>query len=147
MPQVVQICGITLGPLLQHRQFWITAIGWGIGLPLMCARSLDALRFSSVIGNLGAILIVLVTCAFAIGLLPLSHAPIAPASFEPVLRPPYTSISGMGECLSIFVFAFSCAQNLPSLAHELRDAWYPSSRVACMQRLCEAVGALLEDAA
>lgn len=87
----------------------------------MCTTSIDSLQFSSIIGNFGALFIVLATACFAIGVLPVSHEPASPVSFEPTLRPPYTSISGMVECLSIFIFAFSCAQNLPSLEYELRE--------------------------
>ena len=148
MPQVAEmLCGSTpricgaAAPLLQSRQLWITALGGGVGLPLMCASSLDALRFSSVVGNLGAVFIVLVTCAFALGLLPLPHAPLAPVSYEPTLRPPYTSVAGMVECVSIFFFAFSCAQNLPSLAHELRDA--TPRRLAAMVAAGIAISALM----
>ena len=35
------------------RYFWITVLGGGVGFPLMFMRSLDALKVSSVVGNIG----------------------------------------------------------------------------------------------
>ena len=62
---------------------------------------------------------------FALGVLPVQHEPQLAVSMLPTISPPYTSVAGMFECLSIFVFAFSCAQNIPPLAYELVDATPP----------------------
>ena len=55
-PQISQWCGAS-GVLLS-RQFWISLLGFGLELPLMFLPSLDSLRFSSLVGNVGAALIV-----------------------------------------------------------------------------------------
>jgi hypothetical protein len=53
----ITVCGITVDldgpPPLSARYFWITVLGGGVGFPLMFMRSLDALKVSSVVGNIG----------------------------------------------------------------------------------------------
>jgi len=118
-PQIAGYMGAAEHSMMASRHFWISLIGFGILLPLCCTERLEALRFSSLVGVAGVLGVVVITCGFALGVLPLPSAPAMPITFLPSMRPPYTSIAGMTEDVPIYAFAFSCAQNLPALIDEL----------------------------
>jgi len=121
IPQVNDFAGLT-GGLWGDRSFWISIIAWCIGLPLMCLQKLDSLKVTSMIGNVGIAYIVFVVACFAAGALPVGGPPEQEVSVGPPPSSAYTSVPGMFECASIYIFAFSCAQNIPGLVLELDNA-------------------------
>jgi len=120
LPQICDYMGLG-GEYWSNNQFWISVVGWCIGLPLMCLNNLDSLKVTSYIGNAGIVYVVVVLCAFAVGFIPVASAPDQVVTLEPPAHSQYTSLPGLVESLPIFVAGFSCAQNLPTLVLELKD--------------------------
>ena len=130
------------------RYFWISVLGGAVGLPLMMLRQLDMLKFSSVVGNIGIIYVVVVTTLVALGVLPdgggdvgsgsgslflleggAVAAPAAPAAVAVCRR--WSGCAELGfpgnipdalSVLSIYVFAFACTQSIPPIMAEMQDA-------------------------
>jgi amino acid permease len=121
VPQVFEFAGFSSG-LWDDRSFWISTMGWCIGLPLMCLQTLDSLKVTSMIGNFGIAYIVIIAVLFAAGALSVGPPPEQEASLGLAPSTAYTSMPGMFECASIYIFAFSCAQNIPTLVLELDGA-------------------------
>ena len=116
-PQLAAFAGGT--GVWVDRQTWITCIGVGVALPLFWQRRLDSLRHFSALGNLSIIIVAAVTVAFALRWL----QPNSGEGYRPVgLLPPASgeaSLAGQFESLSIYIFAFACAMNLPTIVLEL----------------------------
>ena len=135
----------------EARYFWISVLGGAVGLPLMMLRQLDMLKFSSVIGNIGIIYVVVVTTLIALGVLPdggedggsgsgslvLPQEGAAPA---PAAAPAVAVCRSWSGCaklgfagnvpdalsvLSIYVFAFACTQSIPPIMAEMQGATLP----------------------
>lgn len=118
LPQVLEYLGTTDG-LLVNRRFWITVIGWVVGLPLMCLQKLDSLKFTSFIGNIAVMYIIVVLCLFATGIV--TADPVQQdVSFLPPPETEFTSLPGIIECLPVYISAFACAQQLPTIIFELQ---------------------------
>jgi len=106
--------------LLQNRHFWITVVGALFCLPLMFLKTMDSLRFTSMISISGITYIVILCVLFGIGVMdpcegatgqcPGSFHIDAPGSFWDAIK-----------VLSIYIFAYACTQNVPIMAYELKN--------------------------
>jgi amino acid permease len=104
----------------KSRGFWITGIGFAIELPLSFLPNVDSLKFSSMIGTIGIMYVVITICLLAGGIVavpPAAH----PATMWPPPPSAYTSRTGIVESLPIFIVAFGCAKNVPAVALELKE--------------------------
>jgi len=120
-PQLASyLCGVNSG-LLVERRLWIVIFGFAIELPLFWQRTLEALNVSSAIGNAAVVLVTLLTAAFALGLLPTAE-PAHPAPLYPPATGESSMVGGALGVLGVFVFAFACAMNVPTLVLELEAA-------------------------
>lgn len=119
VPQVVSIFGALPREeaWLEKQWVWISIIGVFVVLPLFFQPSLDGLRCFSALGNASVALIAVVTVAFAVGLLQ-TPVPDAPITLAPP-RPTWSGFAGQLECLSIYIFAFACAYNVPAAIIEM----------------------------
>ena len=129
---------------------WISLLGGAVGLPLMMLPQLDMLKFSSVIGNIGILYVVVVTALVAVGVLPggdgqgggstsgsaldlwaLTTGGEAPAATAAACRSWGNGCAVFGfpgnipdalSVLSIYVFAFACTQSIPAIMAEMQNA-------------------------
>lgn len=118
IPEVAEYFGAS--DSWNSRYFWITVIGWFIEFPLSCLNSMDALKYSSTIGNFGILYLTALFCIFGFGGFDLS-----PVEQTVTLWPPaassHTSTSAMIEAIPVFIFIFICSLNLPALVLELGE--------------------------
>jgi len=119
LPEVFQYFGMVGAPW-NSRHFWMSAIGWGIELPLSFLPNMDSFKVSSIIGNAGIMYIVIVAAAFACELIEVPPV-FQSVSFFPPSPSEYTTIEGLIQSFPIFVFAFGCTLNVPTLILELSD--------------------------
>jgi len=120
LPDVVLGFTNSQSALLQDRSFWITIIGVFFCFPLMFLRTIDSLRFTSMISISGIGYIVILCILYGIGIIdPCSDATgECPGTFH--IDPPGSFWDSI-KVLSIYVFAYACTQNVPIMAYELRD--------------------------
>jgi len=120
LPEISQYLGAETSPW-NSRSFWITCIGWCFDLPLCFLLDLDSLKYSSVIGNGAIIFFAMMLGIFASGAIPLP-----PLEQEMTLWPPpessYTSMSGMMQSVSIFMFSLVTTSSIPTMVLELENA-------------------------
>ena len=90
-----------------------------IELPLFCQPTLDALKYTSAVGNAAVAIVVGLTVAFALGLL---HAPPTLGEHVSVLPPPAGASDAATQIgvFGVFVFAYACSMNVPTIAEEAR---------------------------
>lgn len=119
LPEMVEYLGFETN-LWRSRGFWMTAIGWGVEFPLCLLPNLDSLKFSSMIGTVGILYILIVVSVFAYGAIPVPP-PQQHVSMWPPPHSPHTSTAGMFESIGICVFTFGCSKNFPSLIVELKQ--------------------------
>merc|ERR1719361_2933286 len=120
LPDVVLGFTNSSSELLQNRAFWITVIGALFCFPLMFLRTMDSLRYTSMISISGIFYIVVLCvlygvrvmdpCEGASGRCPGSFHIDAPGSFWDAIK-----------VLSIYIFAYACTQNVPIMAYELKN--------------------------
>jgi amino acid permease len=115
----MQYLGFTEAPY-NSRIFWTTAVGWLIELPLASFSNMSALRFSSLVGTAGIAYITVVTLWFASGGTDLPE-PEQELTFWLPASTKHTSMGGLAEGMSIFMYAFGCVTSLPTLVLELQD--------------------------
>jgi amino acid permease len=113
MPQIIQSLNISM-PLLQERNFWVS-VSMGIVGPLSFLRKLDSLKYTSVVslvflGYLG----VVVVGHFLLGDTSAKRGPVR------LVTP--AGVSSVLQTLPIYVFAFTCHQNMFSVLNELAAA-------------------------
>jgi amino acid permease len=119
VPEVAEYLGVH-NKLWTSRHFWITALGWGIELPLCFLSNLESLKVSSVVGMFGIMYIVIVVALFALGVIPVP-VPEQKVTTWPPPASAHTSAPGMLTAIPMFVFAFGCAKTVPTLVVELQD--------------------------
>lgn len=99
-------------PWLLHRNVWIALLAVVV-VPLLCLKKLDSLRYALMVAlSLVAYLAVLVVVHF------LRHD--VPESGPVRVWKPYLVLTMLGA-FPIFVFAYTCHQNMFSLVNELKD--------------------------
>ncbi|ORZ05612.1 transmembrane amino acid transporter protein-domain-containing protein [Absidia repens] len=115
MPQVVLsfFQGANTITILMDRRFWITLFMITAVLPLSFLRKLDSLKYTSVV----ALIAVIYLCAiviehyFAVDFVPPPEGSVELISFS----------TKFFSHLPVFVFAFTCHQNIFSVYNELQD--------------------------
>lgn len=112
--------------LATSRRAWITLLMAGVALPLSCLRSLNALRFTSSISILFVSTLAVLITLYA----------FVPSTFDPCPTPPAHSDDNNAckgstydvnlsldtmKVFPVFIFAFTCAQNIFTVHNELRN--------------------------
>jgi len=120
LPQIIQYCLKNPSSLLISRQFWVTVIGCGAGLPLMFPRSLDALKYTSGLGVACVIYIVTLVVLYGSQEFDACEGADGKCPGEFTYMMPGSAFS-MLKVLSMYSFAYSCTQNMPGMAYELKD--------------------------
>lgn len=117
MPEVMEQFGGS--SLSQSRELWVL-VGFGIVAPLSYLRSLDSLKFTSFL-SLGFVFFLAALVVFyssgVDGLDPCRHAG---ADCEGPTRPVEASLETL-RILPIFIFGFTCQQNIFAVVNELQD--------------------------
>mmetsp|Transcript_8784 Transcript_8784/g.26486 ORF Transcript_8784/g.26486 Transcript_8784/m.26486 type:complete len:221 (-) Transcript_8784:1642-2304(-) len=110
-----------------NRQLWV-AIGWMLVCPLACLRTLDALKFTSTASLAFVAFVALFVLLFAVGTEGLDPCEATGASngtgapCRGAANYASTQPSRTLRVFSIFVFAFTCQQNVFQLCSELKNA-------------------------
>jgi amino acid permease len=119
MPDVLSSMGAS-GTIL-NRELWI-AIGFGIVAPLSCLKSLDALKYTSVASVLFVVFLTGIIIAFSAHIAGLDPCADIDADDTCVGDKSNVVMSmNTGRVFSIFIFAFTCQQNIFGIAAEIRD--------------------------
>ncbi|CDH60214.1 amino acid [Lichtheimia corymbifera JMRC:FSU:9682] len=105
---------ITHDPILLDRRFWITVLMASAILPLSFLRKLDSLKYTSIV----ALVAVVYLCAIIVYhfFVPEDAINATPPQVELV-----TFSSVFFRRLPVFIFAFTCHQNMFSVYNELKD--------------------------
>eukprot|EP00038_Savillea_parva_P029219 m.69584 g.69584 ORF g.69584 m.69584 type:complete len:517 (+) comp8595_c0_seq2:222-1772(+) len=124
MPDVVRQLGAEA-----NRETWV-AIGWVLSVPLSCMTTMDALKFTSASALVFVVFVTIVVVLFACGIPSLNPCP-EDERFDMIKN---ESVPCRGEAhyastdmtrtlrvLSIFVFSFTCQQNVFQLCSELSN--------------------------
>ena len=121
--QMESINGTSAGPFAD-RTTWIT-IAFFVVIPLSFFRALDSLKFTSLLSFGFILMLVLVIVLFAVpsisSLDPCISYEMSPDTTCPGNRAWLVTNAGSVRALSIFVFAYTCQQNLFTLVNELEN--------------------------
>ena len=112
----------TLWMLADDRRAWITLFMLGLAMPLSCLRSLNALRFTATLSI--AFVSILSLTIIVHSLFPSTFPPCDDASDPTSCKGSTVSYSFSLSTLStlpVFIFAFTCAQNVFTVYNELKD--------------------------
>ncbi|KAJ8654918.1 hypothetical protein O0I10_009312 [Lichtheimia ornata] len=113
MPQVVaSFSDYAQDPILTDRRFWITVFMASAILPLSFLRKLDSLKYTSLV----ALIAVVYLCTIVLYYFFSISNPVHPPVIEYA-----TFSSDFFSRLPVFVFAFTCHQNIFSVYNELKD--------------------------
>ncbi|KAI9330253.1 transmembrane amino acid transporter protein-domain-containing protein [Zopfochytrium polystomum] len=118
MPKVMLAIYPTLTGYLLTKEFWIT-IAIFVVTPFSFAKKLDSLRYTSALALCAVVYLLLIVVGFA--LFPSSDMPKRPSWSEIRL----VRFNSFFTTLPIFVFAFTCHQNIFSIHNELIDNTVP----------------------
>ncbi len=119
MPDVMSAAGAS-GVLL-NRQIWI-AIGFSVVAPLSCLKSLDALKYTSVASVMFVVFLTGIIVFFAAKVPGLD--PCADVEADDTCvgeKDNFVLNLETARVFSIFVFAFTCQQNIFGIASELKN--------------------------
>lgn len=120
MPQVMEQFGGS--SFSRQRELWVL-VGFAMVAPLSCLRSLDSLKFTSLLSIIFVMFLTVIIILYASdidGLDPCpGHDDIASACSGSVSS--VTVNTDTLRTLSIFIFGFTCQQNIFSVVNELRD--------------------------
>ncbi|GEQ71477.1 hypothetical protein JCM33374_g5161 [Metschnikowia sp. JCM 33374] len=113
MPKIIESTGVTGDSILLERNLWITVFMVGIVAPLSFLKKLDSLKYTSVVALVSVVyLICLVVEHYLLDEMPSSERTISwigPVSWRSTLT-----------SFSIFVFAYTCHQNMFAIINELK---------------------------
>ncbi|GAN08829.1 amino acid transporter [Mucor ambiguus] len=115
MPQVVGSFSnhASIAYFLTDRRFWITVFMLTLVLPLSFLRKLDSLKYTSLVALVAVVyLCVIVTYHY--------YSPTYPSPPQDAIQLGTFSINVLGH-IPVFVFAFTCHQNIFSVYNELKD--------------------------
>lgn len=111
MPQIMEYFGFLEGSLFTNRRFWITIFMGGV-VPLAFLRRLDSLKYTSIVALCSvAYLVLLVASTFLFGDYSIDWENLR------YVRLNYDFMA----VLPVFVFGFTCHQNIFSIFNELED--------------------------
>ncbi|ODV81949.1 vacuolar amino acid transporter [Suhomyces tanzawaensis NRRL Y-17324] len=113
MPKIMESLHVAEESLLMHRNFWITLFMAVIVVPLSYLKKLDSLKYTSVVALFSVVyLICLVIEHYAVNDIPIENKTIT--WFGPV------SLKSTLSSFPIFVFAYTCHQNMFAIINELK---------------------------
>ncbi|CAN3355723.1 vacuolar amino acid transporter 6 [Diutina catenulata] len=114
MPKIMDSVGVDT-PILLHRNFWITIFMVVLVAPLSFLKKLDSLKYTSVIALVSIVyLACLVITHYVLGDVPVENLDID-----------YVGPKSIRQTLSsfpIFVFAYTCHQNMFAIINELKPS-------------------------
>ncbi len=112
MPQIVSYLGLS-HEIFMERNLWITLFMFLIAAPISYLRKMDSLKYTSFIALTSVgYLVIIVIYHFISGD---THELKGPVSLKPL------SIGEMLSAFPIFVFAYTCHQNMFTFANELNN--------------------------
>ncbi|KAG0179540.1 hypothetical protein DFQ29_001952 [Apophysomyces sp. BC1021] len=115
MPQVIASFSNHTGDseLLMDRRFWITVFMATVVLPLSFLRKLDSLKYTSVVSLIAVVYLCAIVAFYYVSP---NFPPPPPEDVEL-----FSFTTKFFSYLPVFVFAFTCHQNIFSVYNELRD--------------------------
>ncbi|KNC81178.1 hypothetical protein SARC_06489 [Sphaeroforma arctica JP610] len=127
LPDVAREWGLAeyMDGLLAERHFWITVVFLFVAVPLATLKHLDSLRVWSLIGNIAALFLVFVVfiSSFNTSLNPCHQDPLPVNIAEQCAAPnvPFVPTIQILKYVSIFIFGFTCHQNIFTIHNEIED--------------------------
>eukprot|EP01134_Creolimax_fragrantissima_P003332 CFRG3332T1 len=127
IPDVAREIGLedVLDGLLTERHFWITLVCVSITVPLATLKHLDSLRVWSFMGNMAALFLVAVVLisSFNTSLNPCNQYPLPIQLVGPCTTKniPFVPTATILKYVSIFIFGFTCHQNIFTIHNEIKD--------------------------
>jgi len=123
LPDVIEGVSGEASQVFKSREFWITIVGVLFCFPLMFLKTIDSLRYTSMISIFGITYIVILCVLMGFGVMdPCEGATQAtgkcPGTFH--IDTPGTFFDAI-KVLSIYIFAYACTQNVPIMAYELKN--------------------------
>lgn len=113
MPKIMELLNVPEELLFMHRNFWITLFMFFIVTPLSYLKKLDSLKYTSIVALFSVVyLICLVIAHYATGDIP------TPDKQVEVWGP--ISVKSTLAAFPIFVFAYTCHQNMFAIINELK---------------------------
>lgn len=114
MPKIMESLDVATESILMHRNLWITIFMALIVVPLSYLKKLDSLRYTSIVALFSVVyLICLVVFHYSVNDIPLEEPKritwIGPVSLKSTL-----------SSFPIFVFAYTCHQNMFAIINELK---------------------------
>lgn len=115
MPKIVESAGVSTGSILLQRNLWISVFMVGVVAPLSFLKKLDSLKYTSVVALVSVVyLICLVVEHYIADTTPVDGRVVewlGPVSWRQTLT-----------LFSIFVFAYTCHQNMFAIINELQPS-------------------------
>jgi len=134
LPEIVDFFfGNSAAYFLYWGTFWRTLLCWGICFPLVCQRSLESLKYTSFLGCVSVLYVTIVTVMYGFGVIGNACEEYAyahtecPGSFHTGFP---GDISNLLRVISIYCFAFTATQNIPTFALELKERSVPRLAIA-----------------
>ncbi|CAO3698701.1 unnamed protein product [Rhizopus stolonifer] len=125
MPQVViSLSHTELAYFLTDRRFWITLFMLTLVLPLSFLKKLDSLKYTSIVALFAVVYLCIIVIYY--------YHPIQDSAEIEY----FTVSSSIFGHLPVFVFSFTCHQNIFSVYNELRD----NSRRSITRVICLSIG-------
>lgn len=116
MPKIMESLGVEAESLLMHRNFWITIFMAGLVVPLSYLKKLDSLRYTSIIALSSIIYLICLV---------IDHYFVTDYTVHPrgkvnwfVADSWKTSVAAF----PVFVFAYTCHQNMFAIINELKPS-------------------------
>lgn len=114
MPKIMESSGVLPESIFMHRNFWITVFMFFLVIPLSYLKKLDSLKYTSIVALFSVVyLICLVLEHYFVGDLPTENKTIE--WFGPI------SLTSTLSSFPIFVFAYTCHQNMFAIINELEE--------------------------
>lgn len=116
MPKIMESLGVDADSLLMHRNFWITVFMAGLVVPLSYLKKLDSLRYTSIVALASIIYLICLV---------IDHYFVTDYEVHPrgkvnwfVADSWKTSVAAF----PVFVFAYTCHQNMFAIINELKPS-------------------------
>jgi len=131
MPEAMEQLAPTF-ELFHNRTFWVI-VGWGVVGPLSCMPTLDKLKVTNRLAIICVLLVAGLVVAYALATLGMIDGGLEPCDIEitdertQCRGPTYLAVMNMDtvKTLTVYIFAFTCHQNIFSVCNEVRNFSLP----------------------
>ena len=119
MPKIMSSLSpsITSDSIMMNRNFWITLLHFSVVAPLSFLRQFHSLRYTSKVALLSVLYILLIVCGCSV----FSSIPAPDSSHYHLVN---FDIVNLFSAIPVFVFAFTCHQNIFFTINELPNPTY-----------------------